>query len=629
MSYTIPRINNSDRANADTFNTPIASVESALNDLSGRISAITNKEAILVSGVTVSSDTSLGDLVYRNSGDGVCYPAQALLDTVPGETGASLEAPEARVVGMVVGLTPSGATLLMGGRYASSVCAENCLGAGAAAGTYYLSSVDAGKAVIDPGATLRQPILTYWGAGVFSLGLFYMAHDNHYHESITLTKGWSSAASFTDMDVPLGAQYGYNISLDTELQKLGDLSTNQVSVFRSGTLDHTFIITPENIWATTSPGTDRIDIFTFFPFVYNSPVVRGLLSGSDELTVYGSNGIVTIGLTPYVDKETVKSPTAISRIDGRSLTITPVVSSVTGVGNITVVQNSAGEVYIGESDYIECPLQAMEYNLNGTKKVSDNLYTYIVFPKGVESSVTMSYTLSNTPSSSPSDFSAWFQTLDAQGTVDVALYFLPAASEDTPVTIPTTPLSTASIAVNSSDALLHYYEVGSADRAECSGAGVLIATLTMNNTTNSDVRVLGAGFKLYQASGSSSQPSSYNPSSSYLVAEAPAGTAITANMVVYTQGGALYPASCTDQSTEGRVVGIALNGASIGESVQYIIEGLRTDPSYSFTEGGLLFVGVSGAITQTAPVSPAYIQRIGWALTEHTILVDVSGSIGV
>lgn len=78
------------------------------------------------------------------------------------------------------------ATILCGGIYKDGAVADACLGVNALAGTYYLSPDTPGKAVLDPGQNLRQPVLQYMGDGKFSLSCFYLAHDGHQHASIIL-----------------------------------------------------------------------------------------------------------------------------------------------------------------------------------------------------------------------------------------------------------------------------------------------------------------------------------------------------------------------------------------------------------------------------------------------------------
>ena len=648
MSYSIPKISNSDVANETTFNTPLTAIETALNSLEGRINSITNKEAILVSGVTVSSDTAIGDLVYRDSDSGLFKPAIAELDAVPGSNGASLEAPCARVVGMVVSKAGESATILIGGKYSSKECADSCLGENAAPGTYYLSPATAGKATNNPGASLRQPLITYWGNGVFSLGLFYMAHDNHYHESVVLDKGWKDVedGDFRYMDIPAGYRYGYNIMADDTLRAMGSLAEDNVSIFVNGVLSTgEFEVTSENIWTNTPYGAGaNIVLFTFFPFVYNSPVVRGVVSGSDNITVTSTNGIVTISAGGYVSGDTAPSGTAVSGISGKYINKTPVVSGISGIGGITAVINSSGQAVISSADILNCPVPAMEFNMNGTKRVSDNLFTYIVFPRGVQSSVTMSYIMSSAPGEGSFRFKTWLQATSGSGTLSVSTYFMPIGSSDNPEqdiisTDSTLTTSTVSVATDGSHSMYYETEVGT--MADQEGPGVLLATITTSSAPADDIRILNAGFMVVEPSTVVSTSLDNMSGVTCITGTGIAGAPILAGMMLSVDLRSsstsspnsgrvtLIPASAASPETIGTLVGIATEDAAIGRTVTYVSSGLCSVP-YTLTPGRLLFLGsVAGSISTQPPnlSMGAYIQRIGWAITANKILVDLGDTV--
>lgn len=131
-------------------------------------------------------------LVYYNTGDSKFEPAVAALLGTPGDQGQSVEAPSSRVEGMIISKDASGitGTMLTGGYWESATLAAACLGGSATAGTYYLSPETPGKAAKNTNGHLQQPVLSYYGNGKFSLSLFYMAHDNHFHGSAVLTGSW-------------------------------------------------------------------------------------------------------------------------------------------------------------------------------------------------------------------------------------------------------------------------------------------------------------------------------------------------------------------------------------------------------------------------------------------------------
>lgn len=77
--------------------------------------------------------------------------------------------------------------------YYESAAITATIGTGAEAGIYYLSPTNAGKATKTPGWNLRQPCLSYYGDGKFSLFTHYLAHDNHHHTSLVIGD-WQAAS---------------------------------------------------------------------------------------------------------------------------------------------------------------------------------------------------------------------------------------------------------------------------------------------------------------------------------------------------------------------------------------------------------------------------------------------------
>lgn len=111
------------------------------------------------------------------------------------------------------------ATILCGGIYKDGAVADACLGTNAEPGTYYLSPAVAGKAVLDPGQQLRQPVLQYMGDGKFSLSCFYLAHDGHQHATVRLQPSHWTQDTNAD-GTPLNS-YTYNSADDPNMQALG------------------------------------------------------------------------------------------------------------------------------------------------------------------------------------------------------------------------------------------------------------------------------------------------------------------------------------------------------------------------------------------------------------------------
>jgi len=105
-----------------------------------------------------------------------------------------------------------------------------------------------------------------------------------------------------------------------------------------------------------------------------------------------------------------------------------------------------------------------------------------------------------------------------------------------------------------------------------------------------------------------------------------AGEIISALRVVY--------ASATDTVMYGdntalnttRVIGVALNSAALGGSVSVQLFGKIEDPFFTYNVNEPLYLGASGAITNTAPTS-GYRTPIGKGLGNGAIFVSIEGTI--
>ena len=82
----------------------------------------------------------------------------------------------------------------------------------------------------------------------------------------------------------------------------------------------------------------------------------------------------------------------------------------------------------------------------------------------------------------------------------------------------------------------------------------------------------------------------------------------------------VHHASSADPSHAPGVTGIAANSATIGAAVTVRILGPLTEPSWSWTAGQPIYVGVDGVLTQTPP-SAGYIREIALAVSPTKVIV--------
>ena len=96
-------------------------------------------------------------------------------------------------------------------------------------------------------------------------------------------------------------------------------------------------------------------------------------------------------------------------------------------------------------------------------------------------------------------------------------------------------------------------------------------------------------------------------------------------IVVITAPGAVGYASNLTASHADRIFGMTLSAESMGAQVRVARNGSEVvEPSWSWTTGQVVFLGVDGALIQSEPVSPALFSLIvGFATSPTTLLLDV------
>lgn len=473
--YSIPRIT-AGQATTDKFNAPLQAIQTYLNDLAQSIDSASNKSAVVQWGVPAASDVQLGDLVYFDPASSLYKKAIAALRAIPGAQGQSVEAQTSRVQGMIIELNP--AVLLRNGYY-ESTSILNTIGVGAGAGLYFLSPSKAGKATKDPGWNMRQPCISYYGDGKFSLITHYLAHDNHHHSYLKLTDGPHAASTITDTSIVKKGNSYWNVPTD----KTGQLGQT-TAVFINGTLNSkNCVVDKDKVWYTSDSDTKTnlsnvksIQIFNVYPFAYGDSVVRSV--ASNTLDVSGLSGSIQIEMPQYDSTTTEHRDTAISSIIGKKLYKTPVVSSIqSGIG-ITVSNRGSGRYVLSASNQIGVPLQTSDVVMNGTQRVaSTDLLTYSVFPSNATASLVISKFIQNTKNIQYKP-SLWLTHKGGgTGTVFCSLYWVPVV-DGVATQIPTSAISSTQISLQNTNVNTLSYIKKQTD-ITLNTSGTLIAKLQM------------------------------------------------------------------------------------------------------------------------------------------------------
>lgn len=492
----------------DKLNLPLSQVESALNTLAGRISGMANKCAVVKKDAPLSSDCYPGALVYFNSESGhMRYePALAQLLGEPGAQGQSVEAPSARVAGIVLdkGSVTDVAgnvqgTLLLGGYWESDVFATGTIAGSPVAGVYYLSPYTPGKATADPEYHLRQPVFCYEGEGKLVMGLQYMAHDNHFHGSLALPGSkWTSYANRpAGVTRPAGANWIYMDDTTQGFINLGQLSDRTTAVFHNGLLqtDSTFLVDQGYLWCleTDKPADKSVVIFNSYPFAYGSPVLRGVESGNDALTISNRNGNVLITQNDFTIGGTAQTPLAVSGISGKTLSLTPVVTGVQAGPGVVVSTSELGVVTIASALTVGTPLDAYSINHNGTTVTSDGTFLYLTFPAGRVSEMVISMNVTGIAEGMQLSAKVWGCCAGVADTFLTSAFWLPTPSASSPVTIPSSATDLGNMTfTGAASGKLSYGE--SQNSLTVEGNGQLVAKVRIQSSPNTDIRLTRIGF---------------------------------------------------------------------------------------------------------------------------------------
>lgn len=531
MSISIPRLQNSSTASADTFNAPLSAIELELNNIHRILSTVVNKNSIIASDIRISSDCFTGCLVYFDYEDKVCRPAIATVDASDLSYGDYINNPKSCVLGMLISKSDNGVTgsVLISGQYKDALCVSQCLEE-SVPGTFYLSDKYIGKATNKPEGPVRQPVLTYLGDGEVIINI------------------------------------------------------------------------------TQQP-----------PYQYSDSYIRGISASGMVTATVSDDGVARIH-SKYMDKlGAAYSNTAVSAINGAGYNVTPVITDIVGVGNsIKVKKNIFGEAYIGLPSEFGTTIEAESYNLNGTKRVSDDIFTYIVFPGGRTGSVTFS---SHVCTGSPINVCPWIHAIGSEAiSMGYTIYFLEDPAVGSEVAISSIPSISGTIRSESGRGTLAL--ASGSSNLNVSSSGTIIVKLTGNPT--GDFKILRAGISI-EPSSAEDIISSMIPTNEYTGSSGEAAEIIPRYSVVgYDSEGKIVKASCNAPNIP--VCGVSMNDVEENGICKFVTSG-KLVVSDSLVYGASYYVGLDGELTTVAPDLPSYMQRIGTAVSTNILMVDIEEMI--
>lgn len=630
---------------AGLIDTRFGEVEDALDDLSSRIYSLNTRSAIVRHDVPLDSDVFPGALVYFNTSKSLFCNAQALTLAETTASGMTIEAPNARVEGIILSTnngSPLTGTMLCGGYWEDSTVTTACLGSNASPGTYYLSPILAGHATTETYGHLRQPVLSYYGNGKFSMTLFYMAHDNHFHSSQNLTGTWGPVSVTID---DRQANFVYTGELDPGLGALGDTT----AVFYDGILqvpgatNSAFVIYNNKLYYMDTPApAGLVTIFNHYPFAYGSSVVRTITSTNDALTVKNENGQVTLTANDFTQGATNKSALAVYAISGKELQYTPVVTDVLAGPGIVVSRAMDGSAYVSAANTVGGLMDAYSINHNGTTLITDGTnLQYITFPAGRVAQFVMYLPVNGLTSNC--QVSVWaIKAGMGSAELNVVADYIQNPTMDTESVV-TLSNNTGLLDLPGGDSAdsLTYYEAAITG-CTATGSGMLVATVSVPAAPAKQIKLLRAGFKLTAIAGNAeyTEPIVDSNAITQTMTVAPNQTIAAGDALMISNG---MLAKCTNvkngiQDNTNKCVGIAITGATAGQELQYMITGTMTLVVSGATAGQSLYVGPYAELKAVTDIdafwhgdanNPGvnFLQKVGTALTGSKIQVSIEPAV--
>ncbi len=106
-----------------------------------------------------------------------------------------------------------------------------------------------------------------------------------------------------------------------------------------------------------------------------------------------------------------------------------------------------------------------------------------------------------------------------------------------------------------------------------------------------------------------------------------AGTALSGHRaVVAGTDGKFYYASSADAGHAGRVAGITAGAVTGGDAAEIQTYGVVMEPSWNWDMMKNIYLGVDGALTQTAP-DAGIVVRMGFPMSATSMFVDIGVGI--
>ena len=386
---TVPMYPEGGSTKSTDMNQPIQALIDRTDYLKSMLDQIASGKRLTSQCNKISADAVQGDAVYFDLDTGLFQPGLAKWSDTLGEDGSLNAAPSSLILGFVLSKdTATSGVIGLYGEIDDPDVITAIFGATPVPGLYFLSPVDAGK-VTQTEPTVKVPAIfyTYEGRAIILENKAW--GPNHIHKTFMMAQEWLvvSDPEFADMVVPAGAIYGYDIGSDYNLKSLFSIFPGAVKLSADGMILYadSVVVNDDNIWwvgAGDPNAVVNMECYSMIPFSYGEPILRGAKTDFPlELTISALQGMLTINPVPWSSGGIAPSGVAVSSVNGKIYTLTPVISALkAGPGALVNVNLLTGNAVVSLDRMVEALIDAEIVDLSNAVQVADDPYILFSLP---------------------------------------------------------------------------------------------------------------------------------------------------------------------------------------------------------------------------------------------------------
>ena len=442
----VTNIKDTDAVKSNIVNVPINQLAERTDYLKAVLDNITASEFNYLNHVPVSAVTEVGNAVYWDTANRRFGKTLARWDDDLSPYGSLLPAESSYMTGILVSKSNGNTgSVIISGYISDFQDVETLFGsASPEAGIYYVSGDTEGLLTkVPPPMTI--PAVMYDGVGNVLFMPTSSIVSNHDHNKYLLkVPDWLPASSFSDMDVPPGAVWGYDVANASDsLHSLFTLYTGSGAfvLYGSGTIlnEDYILFTNENIWILdTDPPMEDIIAHIAYPNAHGPNIIRAVTSDTENYFSFNvDNGLLTINMLDQIwDPALDNSIYALKDIVNNTKKKGFIVSQLLPGEGVTVSSEDNeghGMCTVSVDSEMNKLIDADIVNLNNAIQRTDGGLIYSVFPAHRTSSMVATVNLSSWSGADRGiKLRLWVRGLASGGATpafSVKMYIFPPADE--------------------------------------------------------------------------------------------------------------------------------------------------------------------------------------------------------